>query len=183
MHHNFDLWRGAAPINASNHGIWVSGGAWLCQHLWEHYLFTGDKEFLAETAYPPMKAAAEFFLDYLVRTRLPASLISGPSNSPEQGGLVMGPTMDHEIIRSLLANTAAAARAWAAMPSSPPSLTRRKQIAPHQIGRYGQLQEWLEDKDDPQTSTATYRTFGPSILARDHGHDQAPLARWERGRG
>ena len=54
-HHNFDIWRGAAPINASNHGIWVSGGAWLCQHLWEQYLFTGDKKFLAEKAYPAMK--------------------------------------------------------------------------------------------------------------------------------
>ncbi len=52
LHHNTDLWRGTAPINASNHGIWPSGGAWLCQHLWEHYLFTGDKEFLAPRAYP-----------------------------------------------------------------------------------------------------------------------------------
>ena len=110
VHHNFDLWRGAAPINASNHGIWVVGGAWLCEHLWQQYLFTGDKEFLAKRAYPPMKAASEFFLDYLVKDPLTGHLISGPSNSPEQGGLVMGPTMDHAIIRSLLGNTAAAAR-------------------------------------------------------------------------
>ena len=54
LHHNFDLWRGTAPINASNHGIWVSGGAWLCQHLWEHYLFTGDKEFLRTSAPIPL---------------------------------------------------------------------------------------------------------------------------------
>ncbi len=111
VHHNFDLWRGAAPINASNHGIWVVGGAWLCQHLWEQYLFTGDKKFLADKAYPAMKGASQFFVDYLVKDPLTGYLISGPSNSPEQGGLVMGPTMDHEIIRSLFANTAAAARA------------------------------------------------------------------------
>ena len=110
VHHNTDLWRGAAPINASNHGIWLAGGAWLCQHLWEHYLFTGDKKFLAERAYPADERRLGV-LPRLPRERppAPASLISGPSNSPEQGGLVMGPTMDHEIIRGLFANTATAA--------------------------------------------------------------------------
>ncbi len=148
-HHNFDLWRGAAPINASNHGIWVSGGAWLCQHLWEQYLFTGDKKFLAEKAYPAMKGASEFFLDYLIKDPLTGYLISGPSNSPEQGGLVMGPTMDHEIIRSLFANTAAAARELKIDADFAAKLDEtRKQIAPHHIGRHGQLQEWLEDKDN-----------------------------------
>ena len=67
VHHNFDLWRGAAPINASNHGIWQTGGAWLSTHLWEHYLFTGDVQFLRETAYPLMKGAALFFVDTLVK--------------------------------------------------------------------------------------------------------------------
>jgi alpha-L-fucosidase 2 len=149
-HHNFDLWRGAAPINASNHGIWVVGGAWLCEHLWQKYLFTGDKKFLAEKAYPAMKGASEFFLDYLVKDPLTGYLISGPSNSPEQGGLVMGPTMDHEIIRSLFANTAAAARELGQDADFAAKLDEtRKLIAPNQIGRYGQLQEWLEDKDDP----------------------------------
>ena len=149
-HHNFDLWRGAAPINASNHGIWVVGGAWLCQHLWEEYQFTGDKKFLAEKAYPAMKGASEFFLDCLVKDPLTGCLISGPSNSPEQGGLVMGPTMDHAIIRSLFANTAAAARELGRDEEFAKKLDEtRKQIAPHHVGRYGQLQEWLEDKDDP----------------------------------
>ena len=69
LHHNFDLWRGTAPINASNHGIWQTGGAWLCQHLWEHYLFTGDREFLARHAYPLMKGAALFFVDPSSRIR------------------------------------------------------------------------------------------------------------------
>jgi alpha-L-fucosidase 2 len=151
LHHNFDLWRGTAPINASNHGIWVVGGAWLCQHLWEHYLFTGDRKFLAKRAYPAMKGAAEFFANFLVKDPLTGWLISGPSNSPEQGGLVMGPTMDHQIIRSLFANTAEAARALGRDREFAAKLdAMRAQIAPNQVGRFNQLQEWLEDKDDPK---------------------------------
>ena len=69
VHHNFDLWRGAAPINDSNHGIWPTGGAWLCEHLWYRYAFTGDEEFLRDTAYPLMKGAALFFVDTSLRTR------------------------------------------------------------------------------------------------------------------
>jgi alpha-L-fucosidase 2 len=153
LHHNTDLWRGTAPINASNHGIWPTGGAWLCHHLWEHYLFTGDKEFLARRGYPVMKEAASFFLDYLVKDPKTGLLISGPSNSPENGGLVMGPTMDHQIIRDLLANTAEAATALGVDREFAAELTEiRQQIAPNRIGRHGQLQEWLEDKDDPKNT-------------------------------
>ncbi len=153
LHHNFDLWRGAAPINASDHGIWPTGGAWLCQHLWWHYLYTGDKTFLAERAYPLMKGAAEFFAAYLIED--PRSdkhwLISGPSCSPENGGLVMGPTMDHQIIRDLFANTAEAARVLGTDAEFAGKLDNlRSRIAPNQIGKYGQLQEWLEDKDNPK---------------------------------
>ena len=151
VHHNFDLWRGAAPINASNHGIWLPGGAWMATHLWEHYQFTQDKRFLAERGYPLMKGAAQFFADNLYEDPLTGWLISGPSNSPEQGGLVMGPTMDHAIIRCLFkacieaagilgADRQFAARLAAMLP----------RIAPNQVGRYGQLQEWLEDKDEPK---------------------------------
>lgn len=151
LHHNFDLWRGTAPINAANHGIWPTGAAWLCHHLWQHYLYGGDEKFLRTRAYPHMRGVAEFFVDYLVEDpRSPEGwLISGPSNSPEQGGLVMGPTMDHQLIRDLLANAIEAAeilgvdepqrRQWAEI---------RRRIAPNQIGRHGQLQEWLEDVDD-----------------------------------
>ncbi len=153
LHHNFDLWRGTAPINASNHGIWVTGGAWLCEQLWEHYRFTGDKEFLARRAYGPLREASEFFLDFLVEDERTGRLISGPSNSPEQGGLVMGPAMDHQIIRSLLANTAAAARALGRDADLAAALdAARARIAPNLIGRHGQLQEWLEDKDDPRNT-------------------------------
>jgi alpha-L-fucosidase 2 len=151
LHHNTDLWRGTAPINHANHGIWVTGGAWLCHQLWDHYLFSGDKRFLAERGYPAMKGAALFFVDYLVRDPKTGWLISGPSNSPEMGGLVMGPTMDHQIIRDLFANTAEAADVLGVDKQLAAELrTLQKQIAPNQIGRYGQLQEWLEDKDDPK---------------------------------
>jgi len=152
LHHNFDLWRGAAPINASNHGIWPTGGAWLCQHLWWHYEFGGDKKFLAEKAYPIMKQAALFFVDYLVVDPRGDKgwLISGPSNSPEQGGLVMGPTMDHQIIRDLFANVIEASKILDVDEDLRKQLTEmRAKIAPNQIGQYGQLQEWLEDKDNP----------------------------------
>ena len=152
LHHNTDGWRGTAPINHSNHGIWVSGGAWLCQHLWWHYEFTHDKEFLANRAYPIMKKAALFFTEYLVED--PRSeehwLVSGPSNSPEIGGLVMGPTMDHQIIRNLFGNCIQASRILDVDPEFRAKLQEmRNRIAPNQIGKHGQLQEWLEDRDDP----------------------------------
>jgi len=151
VHHNFDLWRGAAPINASNHGIWQTGGAWLSTHLWEHYLFTGDVQFLRETAYPLMKGAALFFVDTLVKDPVSGLLYTGPSNSPEQGGLVMGPAMDREIVRSLFGEVIAASRILNTDAALRNQLTGlRSQIAPNRIGRYGQLQEWMEDKDDPR---------------------------------
>jgi alpha-L-fucosidase 2 len=151
LHHNFDLWRGTAPINASNHGIWQTGGAWLSTHLWEHYLFTGDREFLRATAYPLMKGAALFFVDALVKDPKTGFLYTGPSNSPEQGGLVMGPTMDREIVRTLFGETIAAAKTLNVDADLRDKLAGlRKQIAPLQIGRYGQLQEWMEDTDDPK---------------------------------
>lgn len=151
LHHNFDLWRGTAPINHANHGIWVTGGAWLVHHLWDHYLFSGDRAFLRSTAYPLMKGAAEFFLDYLIPDPTRGWLISGPSNSPEQGGLVMGPTMDHQIIRSLFGIVAAASQILDVDADLRERLlSLRAKIAPNQIGRHGQLQEWLEDKDDPK---------------------------------
>ena len=151
LHHNFDLWRGTAPINASNHGIWQTGGAWLSTHLWEHYLFTGDLEFLRATAYPLMKGAALFFVDALVKDPKTGFLYTGPSNSPEQGGLVMGPTMDREIVRTLFGETIAAAMALNVDADLRERLTAmRRQIAPLEIGHYGQLQEWMEDTDDPK---------------------------------
>lgn len=149
LHHNTDLWRGTAPINASNHGIWVSGAGWLSQHLWEHFLYTQDKAFLKNTAYPIMKEAAEFFVDFLVKDKKTGWLISSPSNSPENGGLVAGPTMDHQIIRTLFRNCIKASEVLKTDENFRNTLQHTyQQIAPNQIGRFGQLQEWLEDKDD-----------------------------------
>ena len=151
LHHNTDLWRGTAPINASNHGIWVTGGAWLCQDLWEHYLFGGDKKFLKERAYPIMKEAAMFFVDFLIEDPKTGWLISTPSNSPENGGLVAGPTMDHQIIRDLFTNCIEASKTLGVDPGFRQRLTELlSRIAPNQVGQYGQLQEWLEDKDNPK---------------------------------
>jgi alpha-L-fucosidase 2 len=149
LHHNTDLWRGTAPINASNHGIWVSGGAWLCHHLWEHYQFTQDKEFLKNKAYPIMKGSAMFFNSFLIKDPKTGWLISTPSNSPEQGGLVAGPTMDHQIIRDLFKNVIAASELLHVDSAFRNILKDKyKKIAPNQIGKYGQLQEWMEDKYD-----------------------------------
>ena len=150
LHHNTDLWRGTAPINASNHGIWPTGGAWLCQHLWWHYAFSGDHQFLRQRAYPIMKEACLFFVDVLTKDPTTDWLISPLSNSPEIGGLVPGPTMDHQIIRALFARTAEAADLLGIDAEFRARLlATRERIAPNQIGQHGQLQEWLVDKDDP----------------------------------
>ena len=149
LHHNTDLWRGTAPINAANHGIWVTGGAWLCRHLWAHYLFTQDKEFLQNTAYPIMREAARFFNSFLIRDPKTGYLISTPSNSPEQGGLVAGPAMDHQIIRGLFNNVIAASQLLNVDSVLRNQLKDKiKRIAPNKIGKYGQLQEWIQDVDD-----------------------------------
>ena len=100
-----------------------------------------------------MLAASKFFIDTLVEDPATGNLISGPSNSPEHGGLVMGPTMDHQIIRGLFSWTAEAARILGVDAAFADSLdVYRKRIAPNMIGRHGQLQEWLEDKDDPRNT-------------------------------
>ena len=149
VHHNFDRWRGSAPINHANHGIWQTGGAWLAWHLWEHWEFSRDRVALTQH-YPLMREAVTFFEDSMVPDPTSGALIVGPSNSPEQGGLVMGPTMDHQIVRSLLRATAQAAQVL----GLDPDLQTRWQelatrIAPNHIGKHGQLQEWMQDVDDP----------------------------------
>lgn len=148
LHHNTDIWRGTAPINASNHGIWVTGAAWLCHHIWDHYQFTQDTAFLRKY-YPLMKSAASFFNSFLVKEVATGKIISTPSNSPEHGGLVAGPAMDHQIIRNLYKACIAAAAVLKV--DSDSSIRWQQQydaIAPNIIGRYGQLQEWMKDVDD-----------------------------------
>lgn len=151
LHHNTDIWRATAPVNNANHGIWVTGGAWLCHHLWNHFLYTRDTVFLKTRAYPLMKGAATFFVDFLSEDPETGYLISTPSNSPENGGLVAAPSMDHQLIRDLFQNSIAAA---CMLKEDEPFVDTLQgllpRLAPHQIGQHGQLQEWLVDVDDPE---------------------------------
>ncbi|PTX95563.1 glycoside hydrolase family 95 protein [Opitutus sp. ER46] len=149
VHHNTDLWRGTAPLNNVD-GVWPTGAAWLCHHLWEHFLFTGDRAFLAQRAYPAMKGAAEFFLHTLVKDARTGWLVTSPSFSPEQGTLTVGPTMDIQLIRALFVHTREAAKLLAVDADFAAQLVRTEaQLPPPLIGRRGQLQEWLEDIDQP----------------------------------
>jgi alpha-L-fucosidase 2 len=150
LHHNTDIWRGTAPINHSNHGIWLGGSGWTTMHLWEHFLFTRDTLFLRERAWPVMREASRFYAQNLIPDPKTGWLISTPSNSPEIGGLVAGPTMDHQIIRSLFkacVQTSEILRADHEFADELKALI--PEIAPNQTGRLGQLQEWMEDVDNP----------------------------------
>ena len=150
-HHNTDLWRAASPIDGP-WGHWPTGGAWLCQNLYEHYLFTGDRDFL-KGLYPAMKGAAQFFLDSLVEEPKHKWLVTCPSASPEHsipagGSVSAGPAMDSQIIRDLFANCIQASEILGVDGDFRQKLTAtRARLAPDQIGKAGQLQEWLEDWD------------------------------------
>ena len=175
LHHNTDLWRGTSPINAADHGIWVTGGAWLCQHLWEHYLYTQDKKFLIEKAYPIMKEAALFFDAFLIKDPVTGFLISTPSNSPEQGGLVAGPTMDHQIIRTLFRNVITASSILKKDTAFARQLNvKLKQIAPNTIGRHGQLQEWMQDMYDPKNKHRHISHLWGMYPGSEINYDDAP---------
>ena len=151
-HHNTDLWRASAPIDGSGSGMWPMGGAWLCDHLWEHYQYTGDKKFLKDV-YPVMRGAAEFFLDTLQEEPKHKWLVTNPSLSPENStpfrtAIVDGPTMDMEILRDLFSNCIEAAKILNTDADFSKKLAdTRARLAPLQIGKQGQLQEWLEDWD------------------------------------
>jgi hypothetical protein len=154
-HHNTDLWRATAPIDGPQWGMWPTGGAWLCTHLWEHYLFTGDKEFLRQV-YPTMRGAAEFFVDALVEEPNHGWLVTCPSLSPELGApghgtsICAGPTMDMQILRDLFGQCIEASQILETDGTFRERLEQmRGRLAPMQIGKYGQLQEWLQDWDDP----------------------------------
>ena len=152
LHHNFDLWRGTAPINNID-GLWPTGGAWLCQHLWERWLFTRDRDFLATRAYPALREASLFFVDYLVRDEKTGWLLTSPSHSPEQGPTTVGPTMDNQLIRFLWTATIEAARELNRDADFAAQLGELlPKLPPNQIGKHGQLQEWLEDVDTPRNA-------------------------------
>ena len=153
-HHNTDLWRATAPVDGPQYGMWPTGGAWLCQNLWEHYLFTDDKNYLKKI-YPAMKGAAQFFLDTLVEEPTHHWLVTCPSISPENKNpaakntsLTAGPTMDLQILRDLFANCIRASEILGTDKKFAADLaTVRSRLAPLQIGSSGQLQEWLQDLD------------------------------------
>lgn len=159
-HHNTDIWRVTGPVDKSFYGTWPVGGAWLTTHLWQHYLYTGDKDFLRKS-YPAMKGAADFFLGYMIPHPKYGWKVTAPSMSPEHGPkgedtkkastIVSGCTMDNQIIFDVLSNTLAASEILELSAAYRDSLrTLLSEMAPMQIGRYNQLQEWLEDLDDPK---------------------------------
>lgn len=155
VHHNTDLWRMAGPVDGASY-VWPLGGAWLSQHLWQHYLYTGDQAFL-KTAYPALKGAADFFLDFLMEHPKYGWMVCAPSMSPEQGPpgtgtmITAGCTMDTQIVLDALTSVLSATQLlYPANTSYRDSLQSMiKRLPPMQIGKHNQLQEWLADVDDP----------------------------------
>ncbi len=149
-HHNTDVWRVTGPIDFAAAGMWPTGGTWLSQHLWEHYLFTGDKAFLAEY-YPVMKGAADYILTALIEDPRNGWMVLSPSVSPEQGPVTAGVTMDNQLAYDMLTRTAAANEILGEDAAYRARLLEMAtKLPPMQIGRHSQLQEWLEDVDDPR---------------------------------
>ena len=156
-HHNTDLWRIAGPVDGTPWGMFPTGGAWLSTHLWQHYLYTGDKNFLASN-YEILKGAADFLLDYMQVHPQYGWLMTLPTVSPEHGpkgkgtNVTAGSTMDNQIVFDIL-NTALQATEILEKDNEAYTARLRKaieQLPPMQIGRHGQLQEWLIDADDPR---------------------------------
>jgi alpha-L-fucosidase 2 len=154
-HHNTDIWRISGVVDGAFWGMWPMGGAWLTQHLWERYLYSGDVEYL-ESVYPVMKSACEFYQDFLVEEPTRKWLVVTPSVSPENApsvrstSVTAGTTMDNQILFDLFTRTITAASILGKdkelMEEFRNILDR---LPPMQIGRHGQLQEWMEDLDNP----------------------------------
>ena len=158
-HHNTDIWRVTGPVDKAFYGTWPMGGAWLTTHLWQHYLYSGDRQFLAEI-YPVLKGSADFYLDYLIAHPKYGWMVTAPSMSPEHGPtgedtqsastIVAGCTMDNQIVFDVLSNALRASQLLGGSISYQDSLKSMiDRLAPMQIGKYNQLQEWLEDLDNP----------------------------------
>ncbi len=151
-HHNTDLWRATAPIDGPQWGMWPMGGAWLCLHLWDHYDYSRDKDYLARV-YPALKGAAQFFFDTLVEEPKHKWLVTCPSLSPENPhpfgtSVCAGPTMDMQILRDLFTVCIRAAEILGVDEDfRKQAAATRQRLAPNQIGSAGQLREWLEDWD------------------------------------
>lgn len=158
LHHNTDIWRITGAVDHATSGMWMTGGAWLCNQLYQHYLYTGDKEFL-EKIYPVMKGAAIFLDEMLIREPEHGWLVISPAVSPENSHpspdgslpLTYGTTMDNELIYELFNNVIAAEKTLGEDFSYGNHLAvQLNRMAPMQIGKWGQLQEWIKDWDDPK---------------------------------
>ncbi len=152
-HHNTDLWRIAGPVDGAFWGMFPNGGAWLTTHLWEHYLYTLDTDFLRRYE-PVLRGAAQFYLDYMVERD--GELLVVPSVSPEHGGrgrqtpICAACTMDNQIVNDALTQALRAAEVLNIDPDWQQQLrTAIAKLPPMRVGQYGQLQEWREDLDDP----------------------------------
>ena len=155
-HHNTDIWRSSGPVDGAAWGMYVNGGAWLATHLWQHYLFTGDKKFLKEW-YPVLKGAADFYMDFMVTDPNSGYLVVVPSVSPEHGGVgkrsnvTAGCTMDNQIVFDALSSVVMASEILDVDADYRESVKAAiAKIPPMKFGQYGQLQEWIEDLDDPK---------------------------------
>ena len=155
-HHNTDLWRIAGPVDGAHYGMWPNGGAWAAQHLWQHYLFTGDKDFLRKY-YPVLKGTADFYMSHLVKHPQHGWLVTVPSMSPEHGyhpsgsSIIAGCTMDNQIAFDALNSTLLATKVLGGNALYEDSLTHTLALLPPmQIGKHNQVQEWLVDADNPK---------------------------------
>lgn len=154
-HHTTDLWKFTEPIGMTGYGMWPMGAAWCSDHFWEHYEYTGDKNFLEEKAYPVLKDAALFFVDFLVEDPETGLLVSGPSMSPEnkfiapngeKAAVCMGPAMDHQIIRELFNNFIQTSEILDIDKEFADTLkTMLQNLTPSQIGYDGRILEWSEE--------------------------------------
>jgi alpha-L-fucosidase 2 len=155
-HHNTDLWRITGPVDRPYAGLWPMGGNWLSQHLWDHYLFTGDQQFLKDY-YPVLKGACEFYLDVLQEEPSHKWLVVSPSNSPENTyvpgkrvSIAAGTTMDNQLLFDLFTKTGKAAEILNLDADFRQVLKATiARLAPMQIGKHSQLQEWMHDSDRP----------------------------------
>lgn len=155
MHHNTDIWRITGPVDGAFYGLWPMGGAWLSQHMWQHYLYTGDEKFLKEV-YPVLKGAAWFYMDALQKDPNTGWLVVTPSMSPENAhhdgvSIAAGTTMDNQLVFDVFSNVIAAAQILNLDPALADSLLEmRDRLPPMHVGQHGQLQEWLHDWDQKE---------------------------------
>jgi len=155
LHHNTDIWRINGPIDGATWGMWLMGGAWLSEHLYDKYAFSGDTEYL-KSVYPAMKGAALFFLDFLIEEPENGWLVVSPSVSPENtpaghgSNISAGTTMDNQLLFDLFSITVKAAEVLETDTALVEKIKATMQkLPPMQIGKWGQLQEWMYDWDNP----------------------------------